>query len=373
MFHGYFASLGRRSDKSQTRLGRCLAPGAIAVFERLVVRPRAVHQIQFDFGVQARCERLLVPRVLAIDHDPVRALAHGAPFATDDGQAEELVFRGRRIGSGPTAPAAQAGGVLERVFVFLRGEAPGLAMRPEIDFPVAGTPLQADPVGQFGAVKMSVRIESDGGGRAVLEFQVGRIGAFHAAGWIGDNGRAADATHHAASQHPHDVELDRALAQHQAALQRRRIEFFAAAGPVQPFIVIAGGDHDRSSQHAATDDLDHFEDAAVETLRMANQQPHTVAFGGADHRVAIIQRQRHRLIGDYLLAVLRSDDGVFGVQRIGREDVDGVDVRSLAQLLDAGIGPAAVAAGERIARFRARVGRGDELDIGMAGQTGRGC
>src|SRR6516225_2455150 len=134
-------SLCRRSDDSETRLGRCLTPGAIAVFERFVVRPRAVHQVQFDFGVQARCELLLMPRVLAIDDDHVRALAYGAPFAADDGQAEELVFRGRRIRSGPAPPATQKGSVLERVFVFLRGESPRLAMRHEIAFPVAGAPL----------------------------------------------------------------------------------------------------------------------------------------------------------------------------------------------------------------------------------------
>jgi len=63
---------------------------------------------------------------------------------------------------------------------------------------------------------MSVRIEGDGDGHAVLELQVRRIGAFDAAGWVGDNGCAADAAHHAAPQHSHDIELNRTLAQHQA-------------------------------------------------------------------------------------------------------------------------------------------------------------
>src|SRR5262245_34923541 len=173
MLHAHFTALRRRADETKARFRRCLAPAAIAVLERLVVRPGAVHQVELDLGVHARRNLFLTPGVLAVDEQPVGALADGAALAADNGQAEKLVLGGRCIGAGAAARPANAGGVLEGMLVVLRGEAPRLPVRAEIGFAVAGPSLQADPERQFGAIEMSMRVEGHGGRRAVLEFQKG--------------------------------------------------------------------------------------------------------------------------------------------------------------------------------------------------------
>ena len=68
---------------------------------------------------------------------------------------------------------------------------------------------------------------------------------------------------------------------------------------------------------------------------------------GRIHRFAFIDRQRHRLFHDHMLAGLRGSDGVTGVILMGRGDVNSVEIGALTHLFDGLIGRATELVAER--------------------------
>ena len=65
---------------------------------------------------------------------------------------------------------------------------------------------------------------------------------------------------------------------------------------------------------------------------LSDHQRHPRLVGGVDHLPAFVERDRHRLLGNRVLARLGRGDGEGRVGVVGRADVHGIDVR-LAQHL----------------------------------------
>ena len=87
--------------------------------------------------------------------------------------------------------------------------------------------------------------------------------------------------------------------------------------------------------------------------------------GGArrvDHAEAFRDRQRHGLFAEDMPASRRRGAHVLDVILMWRRDVDDLDARIGAHILNAFVGPAGEILLEPRARFRPRIGAGDDLD-----------
>lgn len=96
---------------------------------------------------------------------------------------------------------------------------------------------------------------------------------------------------------------------------------------------------------------------------MATEQAHAVGLDRVDHPLRLRQAQRHRLLDDDVLAVLRGEDRVLAVELVRRRNPDHLDVRVAAELLDAVIAATAVALLKGRERFRPQVRRRYQLDL----------
>ena len=90
-------------------------------------------------------------------------------------------------------------------------------------------------------------------------------------------------------------------------------------------------------------------------MGVADDEVHLVPLDRRDDRVAVGERQRHRLFQDDVLAVLGGKLGMRGVKLVRGGDVDRLDRGIGHQLLHVGIGPRIVVAGEGLARAGMRV------------------
>ena len=81
-----------------------------------------------------------------------------------------------------------------------------------------------------------------------------------------------------------------------------------------------------------------------------------------DHGGAILERERHRLLDQHVLAVLRGENRVARVMLMRRRDIDDLDRRIGAKVFDRFVGPGRKILRKAAARLGARVGRGDQLD-----------
>ena len=75
-------------------------------------------------------------------------------------------------------------------------------------------------------------------------------------------------------------------------------------------------------------------DRRVEAVAVADDEVHAGALRGRDHRARLVERERHRLFDEHVLAARRGGDRVLGVVLVRRGDVDGFDRRVGAQRLD---------------------------------------
>jgi hypothetical protein len=91
---------------------------------------------------------------------------------------------------------------------------------------------------------------------------------------------------------------------------------------------------------------------------------------GGDHCATVLQRQRHGLLDQYVLALRRCDASVVRVELVRRRNVDDFDRRVGAERLDRVVRLRAELPLELPPRLRARIGGGDQLDPGI-GREGR--
>ena len=138
----------------------------------------------------------------------------------------------------------------------------------------------------------------------------------------------------AAADHPYDVELMRALPERHAPAHAR-VHLLRQPRAVHPIVVVPRVDHPQPPELAARHDLPYPPYRQLEAVRVPHHQLHAVALRRADHRVGVLQRQRHRLLHNQVLPLLHGRHGVLRVQVRRRGDVDGVHVGALAELLKA--------------------------------------
>jgi hypothetical protein len=145
--------------------------------------------------------------------------------------------------------------------------------------------------------------------------------------------RGAHAAHPPAAEVAHHVDLVRALAEHDAGALLG-VDLVRHQRTDQPVVVVPGLDVDDPAELARADDLAHPADRRVVDLGMALHVFHAVLLDRLDHRLALVERHRHRLFADHVLAALRGMDGVLGMQRVRRRHPDRVHLRAVAHRLD---------------------------------------
>ncbi len=90
---------------------------------------------------------------------------------------------------------------------------------------------------------------------------------------------------------------------------------------------------------------------------------------GRDHPGAIVERNRHRLFDQHVLAIARRKDRMRGVKLMRRRNVDDLDIRIGAKLLDRVVGPGGKILREAPPRFGSRISRANQRNT----RVGREC
>ena len=212
---------------------------------------------------------------------------------------------------------------------------------------------------------MAVAAIGERGERAVRERQQRRIGAFGRPRRVPGAGRGAHAFHAPAAEQPHDIDLMRRLIEHRAAALRG-VEFFRAARAIEKVRVVERVDHAHGAERAARDQFARARDRRVERMAVADDEMHVRALRRLDHRGAVVERQRHRLLDQQMLAVLGGEHRMTRVILMRRRHIDGLDRRIGAQLLDRLVGLGGEIGGKTRPRLGARIGRRDQRNARIA-------
>ena len=75
-------------------------------------------------------------------------------------------------------------------------------------------------------------------------------------------------------------------------------------------------------------------DWRIERMAVTDNEMHACAARRRDHAATIVERERHRLLDQHVLAVARRKDRMTRVKLMGRRDVDDLDIGIGAELLD---------------------------------------
>ena len=97
---------------------------------------------------------------------------------------------------------------------------------------------------------------------------------------------------------------------------------------------IERGDHADRAEFTAFAELAHARDRAIEAVAVADDQDAAGARGRLDQRRAFVERDRHRLLEQHVLAMVEGERRMMGMELMRRGDVDDVDVGACAQRLD---------------------------------------
>ena len=97
---------------------------------------------------------------------------------------------------------------------------------------------------------------------------------------------------------------------------------------------------------------------------------HAGRLRGRDHGGAFVERERHRLLDQHVLAALRRKDRVLRVVLMRRRHIDDLDRRIGAQGFDRVVGLRRKVRREACPRLGARIGRRDQRDT-RVGREGR--
>ena len=98
-----------------------------------------------------------------------------------------------------------------------------------------------------------------------------------------------------------------------------------------------GLEGDDPAQRAGGQDLLGLLVGRSQTLVMADHQALAALLGGGHHGLALLQRDRHRLLAQNVLAGLQRLDADLGVKRIGHTHGNRVDLRIGQQLIHTGV------------------------------------
>ncbi len=124
-------------------------------------------------------------------------------------------------------------------------------------------------------------------------------------------------------------------------------------------------DHAEPAKRAARDEPTQRADVGIEPVRVPDDEAGPGACRGGDHPVAILERERERLLDEHMLAMLECEDRLIGMEPMRRADIDRLDLGIGAQRLEVGEGLGAEVAGEALARARQGIGRGMKRELRM--------
>ena len=117
------------------------------------------------------------------------------------------------------------------------------------------------------------------------------------------------------------------------------------------------------AQFARANDLAHGANMRTKALGMAAEKLDLVLDRGLDHLLGFLQRYRHRLLDDNMLAGIGGDDCMGRVKPVGRRYPYGFDVGIGAHFLDAVVGLGSIALAKSFQHAGIDVGGGDQLKL----------
>ena len=298
--------------------------------------------------------------LFSVDHDALRQRAQIGVLAGDDDGAEMLMQRPLHASAGRGSCAHAIGPpVLERLLLIGGCGFPQLLARRAVLLRVAPAPAFSDPAAELVGIEAAVAAVGQGGKGAVLEREEGRIRALRRSRRVPRSGQRAHGCGAAAREQPHDVDLMRSLAEYDAAALLR-VELLAAPRPVEKVSVVAGVDHAHGAKPAASHQFRRAQVRGVEAVAVPDEELDVRPSGRSDHRPAILDGQRHRLLDQHMLAGGRGQRRVRCMELVRRRDIDRIDFSVRAQFLHRCKGARGKLLGKSPARLRARIGRGDQ-------------
>src|SRR5688572_25177360 len=125
----------------------------------------------------------------------------------------------------------------------------------------------------------------------------------------------------------------RGLVEHGAAAARG-VELLRPARTVKVVGEVERGDHAQLAELPAFYQFPRTSYRGIKTVTMTHHELHTRLARRVDHAPALLEAERHRLLDQDVLAVLRREAGMLGVELVGRGDIDDVDVGGAAQSFD---------------------------------------
>src|SRR6185369_8975655 len=163
--------------------------------------------------------------------------------------------------------------------------------------------------GELRCIEVAVAVIDDARRRAVFEFEKCRVIARRRALRHPLAGDGADAPYHAAAEEAYRVDLVRPLAVNYAPTCFQ-VQFLRHARAQHPIGEHPGVERAQRTELAGLDRAPHRADRGVEALRVAAKELHFIFLDGRHHLLALFDGERHRLLDDGVLAVVRRGDDV---------------------------------------------------------------
>jgi hypothetical protein len=159
----------------------------------------------------------------------------------------------------------------------------------------------------------------------------------------------------------------RRLIEHRAAALRG-VEFLGTARTADEVRVVERVDHVHAAIRTAHDQRARAQDRRVERMAVADDEVHVHALRRVDHRRTVLERQRHRLFDEQVLAVPRRKNGMRRVILMRGRHIDDLDRRIGAQFFNRLVRPGGEIRRKTRPRLRARIGGRDQRDARVLGE-----
>ena len=161
----------------------------------------------------------------------------------------------------------------------------------------------------------------------------------------------------------------RGLAEDRAATLRG-VELLGPARTIDEVRVVERVDHTHRAEIAAGDQRARAQDRRIERMTVADHEIHARRLRGRHHRGAFLERERHRLLDQHVLAASHREDRVLRMVLMRRRHVDDLDRRIGTKGFDRVVGLRRKVRREACPRLGARVGCRDQRDA-RVGHEGR--
>ena len=143
------------------------------------------------------------------------------------------------------------------------------------------------------------------------------------------------------------------------------IQFFRPPRAIEKIREIHRRDHAQLAEAALRNQLARAANGQVETVAVPDDHLHACPGRDVDHGATFVERQRHGLFDQHMLAMTGSERGVTGMKLVRSRDIDCLDFIIRTQLFNT-----AISAGRKIGCktrpcFRAWIGRGQQSDLGI--------